>query len=250
MSGAMRSSLTTLTVLEVVGRHQPVAVSEVAKLIDRPKSTAQRSLATLHEAGWIRPAGGDRTRWVLTTRVARVARNVGDQTGLREAARPVLMAAREATRESVSLYLLEGDIAVTIDFFEGRNAVRFVESIGVPLPLHVGAAGKVLLAGLDDEDRERILAGPLPAFTENTITSRVELEQELAQIRVDGYAVSRFEYSSEVAGAAAAIREPDGRPIASVAIAGPGNRSSKAQMQQLGRAACAAARRIEKVLFE
>ena len=250
MSEAMRSSLTTLQVLEIVGQRQPIAVSDVAKLIGRPKSTAQRTLMTLHEAGWIRPAAVDRTRWVLTTRATELARHVGDQNGLRAAAEPVLARLRDTTRESVSLYLLEGDSAVTVEFHEGRNAVRFIDTVGVRIPLHVGAAGKVLLAYISDDDRDRILAGPLPAFTKNTVTSRTKLARELAQIRADGYGASRFEYTDDVAGVAAAIRAPDGSAIASIAISGPGSRATQAHLEELGVAVREAAAEIEAVLAE
>ena len=86
MSDTLQSVLTALPVLEAVGQAQPVAVADVARAVDRPKSTVQRALATLHEAAWIRPDGSDRTRWVLTSRVAELVQHVGNDTGLREVA--------------------------------------------------------------------------------------------------------------------------------------------------------------------
>ncbi len=64
-------------------------------------------------------------------------------------------------------------------------------SVGKILPLHCGAAGKVLLAYLSDKERKRILYGkPLAKFTPSTITDPALLEADLEQIRLDGYAVS------------------------------------------------------------
>ncbi|MFD6105327.1 helix-turn-helix domain-containing protein, partial [Nocardia salmonicida] len=47
---------------------QPVGVADLARALDLPKSSVQRSLVTLHATGWIRPAAGTPTRWVVTTK--------------------------------------------------------------------------------------------------------------------------------------------------------------------------------------
>jgi IclR family acetate operon transcriptional repressor len=249
VSEAMQSSLTTLRVLEIVGEHQPVAVAEVAKLIARPKSTAQRALLTLHEGGWIRPSGADRTRWTLTARIVEVAGKVGNETGLRDAAGPVLAWLRDQTRESVSLCVLDGDATVSVDFLEGRHTIRFMGPVGVRLPLHAGGSGKVILALLSEAEQTRALAGRLRRYTSQTVTSRRELESELSEIRERGYAVSHGEVSLEAAGVAAAVRAPDGRPIASVALLLPAVRArTDAEIAPLAEAVCKAAAEIEMAL--
>ena len=60
---AMQSVLRSLLVLEAVAEHQPVRVGELTPLLGLPKSTVQRSLETLAEAGWLRQVDGDLTRW-------------------------------------------------------------------------------------------------------------------------------------------------------------------------------------------
>jgi IclR family transcriptional regulator, acetate operon repressor len=250
MAEAMQSSLTTLRVLEIVGRHQPVAVSEVAQLIDRPKSTTQRALTTLHEAGWIRPGASDRTRWVLTTRITDLARCVGNDRGLRDVAAPVLRQLRESTCESVGLYVLDADRAVLVDFYEGTNTLRIVTPIGVRVPLHTGSAGRVILAHLDPAERARLLAAPLPRYTDRTITSPVELEAELARIRAGAPARSYGEFSADVAGTAAVVRDPSGRPVASIAVNLPATRSSDEVLRALDRAVQHAATDIEHALHD
>lgn len=249
MSEAMQSSLTTLEVLVLVGEHQPVSVAEVAKLIDRPKSSAQRALLTLFEGGWIRPNGVDRTRWLLTARVAEVARQVGNQDGLRDAASPVLARLRDATLESVSLCVLEGDETVSIDFFEGRRTIRYVAPVGIRLPLHVGASGKVILANLPRERCDQILDGPLRSYTAKTMTSKRRIKSELAAIRADGYGVSIGEFTDEGAGIACVILAPDRQPIASVALELPQNRASSPEdVELLARSLMEAAAEIERAL--
>ena len=250
MAEAMQSSLTTLRVLEIVGRHQPVAVSEVAQLIERPKSTAQRALTTLHEAGWIRPGTSDRTRWVLTTRITDVARRVGNDTGLRDVAAPVLRRLREATCESVGLYVLDGDRAVLVDFYEGTNLLRIVAAIGARLPLHTGSAGRVILAHLPPADRARILGGPLPRYTDRTITSPDVLEAELDRIRAGAPAFSYGEFAPEMAGTAAVVCDAGDRPVASIAVSLPTSRASDEVQHALAAQVRNAAAEIQRALRE
>ena len=47
----MKSVTRSLRILEAVAQHQPVTVGELTKLFGLPKSTVQRTLVTLAEAG-------------------------------------------------------------------------------------------------------------------------------------------------------------------------------------------------------
>jgi IclR family acetate operon transcriptional repressor len=222
----MTSPLMTLEVLEIIAEHQPVAVAEVAALVGRPKSTAQRALLTLHQGGWIRPHGWDRTRWVLTPRVVEVARRVGNDTGLRDAARPVLEWLRQTTGESVELSLRDGNECVAVEFLEGSQAVRFVRDRGVRRPLHAGSAGKAILANLEPAEIDDYLSRPLERLTPRTITSPRTLRTELKRIRAQGFAVGRAEVTTDVASVTAAILSPTNRPLAGISVGAPLSRLS------------------------
>jgi IclR family acetate operon transcriptional repressor len=223
----MQSTLTALRVLEVVGERQPIAVADVARAIDRPKSTAQRALLTLHEAGWIRPDGTERTRWVLSGKVLGLARLVANDAGLRAIARPWLEHLRNETGESVTLAVRDGLDTVTAEFLEGRHSIRFVSPVGRRLPLHAGAFGRVILAHLPMDVREQVISGPLASFTPRTITGRRALVSDLARIRRKGYAVSLGEVTEGAAGVAGPVLGANGWAVASVAVAGPLQRLSR-----------------------
>ena len=73
----MQSVLNTLRVLEEVASRQPIGVGQLARVLQMPKSSVQRALVALHTGGWIRPASGEVTRWVMTTRALAVGGRVG-----------------------------------------------------------------------------------------------------------------------------------------------------------------------------
>ena len=61
-----------LLVLEEVAARQPVAVAALAPALNLPKTTVQRSLTTLGDAGWLTQSDGDRS-WSLSAKVAGLA---------------------------------------------------------------------------------------------------------------------------------------------------------------------------------
>jgi len=224
MSEAMGSSLLTLAVLEFVAAHQPVRVSEVAAALARPKSTVQRALVTLREAGWIRADGSEWTRWVLTPRVLEVARGAANELGLRDAAHPVLDALRRQVRESVMLAVREGDDWVVVDFFAGQHPLRVGVRVGLRMPLSAGAAGKVMLAFLRDDEVDAVIGRGLRSITPATITSGKKLRQELARIRENGFAYSDGEVTAGVSGLAAPVLDRDGFAIGAISLTVPQQR--------------------------
>jgi DNA-binding IclR family transcriptional regulator len=90
------------------------------------------------------------------------------------------------------------------------------------IPLHAGAPGKLLLAYLPEEVRDKILADTgLVALTARTITSRAELEAELAAIRERGWATSFGEHIEGVSCLSVPLRDADGQVVAALSILGP-----------------------------
>jgi IclR family acetate operon transcriptional repressor len=224
MAQAMQSSLLTLAVLEHVSVHQPVRVAEVAAALGKPKSTVQRALVTLREAGWIRADGSEWTRWVLTPRVLDVARGAANEHGLHDAAYGPLDQVRRESRESGILAVRDESDWVVVDYLEGLRPIHVRVEIGRRFPLHAGAAGKAILAFLPPSEIDGLLESELRAFTDRTITSPVLLREELAGIRERGYAYSECEVSSGIHSIAAPVFDRDGGVIASMSLTIPESR--------------------------
>lgn len=229
---AMNNVLIALDVLEAVGREQPIGVSNLARELNLPKSTVQRSLETLRTAGWIRQTSTG--AWSLTLKPAIVGQHAGNEWGVRDAAQPVMTSLREDTGESIRLWLREGSRAVLVQSMESTKAVRAITPVGVSLPAHASSAGKAMLAALPDDERDAIIRGPLEALTTYTVTDPVKLRRMLDQVRKLGYAVSSSEAHLDVHGVAAAILAPDGRPVAALGIVVPAQRSTSKTVTHFG----------------
>ena len=64
-----QSASRVLAVLEGIARHQPIGVSDLARLLDADKSAVQRAIMTLADEGWIHSASGSPSKWQLTAHI-------------------------------------------------------------------------------------------------------------------------------------------------------------------------------------
>jgi DNA-binding IclR family transcriptional regulator len=124
-----------------------------------------------------------------------------------------------STGETVTLAIRQGNEAATVAQVDARYVVGVKNWVGRRTPLHCTSDGKVLLAFGDE-----VLSGALPKLTSRTITSKLELEQQLAVIRERGWASAIGEFEDELHGVAAPIFEASGRCRGALSVSGPSYR--------------------------
>lgn len=245
----MQNVRNALRVLEEVAERQPAGVADLARALEIPKSTVQRALLTLQDAGWLRPSDGTgATRWVLTTKPLLIGRSTSGDLSLRDVAVPVMEELRGRCDETVHLAVPEGGKVVLIERLETSQPVRIILPLGKNLPLHASANGKAVLAASGPEFIERYLAEGLTRFTGTTITERERLRAELALIRKRGYATNDGEWRTDVSAAAAPVVGRSGEPVASISINVPSSRVTSETRAQHGVLVCAAAAEIGSAL--
>lgn len=220
----MQTAVFALRVLDEVARKQPVGVTNLATEMRIPKSTAQRALLALEQAGWIRRAGSSRQGWVLSTKPLDMARLVAADTGLRDAARVEMMKLRDQTGESVHLAVREENIAVIVDVEDTVDPVRIYWPPGVRSPLHATANGKALIAWMPQSELVALLGQELERYTDKTVTEVDDLLLELDTVRRQGWAHAWGELRPEIASIAAPVMDRLGAPLASISVFGPVHR--------------------------
>ncbi|WP_097967011.1 IclR family transcriptional regulator [Streptomyces sp. or20] len=244
----MQSVLNALRVLEEVAARQPVGVADLARAMESPKSTVQRALLTLHTAGWIRPAGGTSTRWMVSTKALYVGRSATGELGLRDIAVPVMEELRRATDETVHLAVPEAGNIVLIERLETSKPVRIILPLGQNLPAHASANGKAVLAASSDEAVERHITDGLTRFTETSIVDPRLLRAALAEVRLRGYATNAGEWRSDVSAVAAAVLGDAGLPVASLSVNVPTSRMTEDSRAAFGAAVREAAKTVSEAL--
>jgi IclR family acetate operon transcriptional repressor len=237
-----KSVRTALHVVEEVARQGAVGVSDLARQLALPKSTVQRTLATLRAAGWLRQDAD--SRWSLTLHCATIGRSVLAESTARAAGRPVLLDIRDRTEETTRWFLIEDTSFVLVDSAESLHAVRPVESeLPGPIPLHATAVGKAAMARWTAERLDAVLERPLLAMTPRTITSITKLRADLGATRERGWGRVDEELYLDVGGVAA-VTPVAGDRLVGVGVSYPLHRTSAKTIERFGRLVADAAPRL------
>jgi DNA-binding IclR family transcriptional regulator len=233
-------ALDVLTHLHTRGRAQ--GVTELARELDLPKSTAHRLLAALLRRGFVQRDPGGRYR----PGMALVALGVGvlESEPVVRAARRVLEDEAEAADETVFLAGARAGRLLVLDKEEGTGFLRASPRIGAEIPVHATAVGKLYMAF---EPEALALGRVTERFTPRT-RDPDELAGELERVRTRGFAENREEWIPGLIGVAAPVRLGE-RLIAALAIAGPSSRQVRERRNELIERVVDAAARVESRLI-
>ncbi len=199
-----------MRVLDAVDAGGPSSLADLVDATGLPRATAHRLALALEAHGLLRRTGDG--RFALGLRLVGLGRAAADGLPLAEAAGPALVALRDATGESVQLYVRDGEQRVCVASLESPHGLRTIVPMGATLPLDRGSAGRVLLEG---------------GAT---------------------WAESAEERERGVASVSAPVRDPAGAVIAAVSVSGPIERTTRAPGARYGDAVETAARTIEATL--
>ena len=218
----------------------PAGVNALARRLGVNPSSASRLLATLERGGLVEREPGGPYR--LGLHLVALADHVLARLDVRELARPQLHALVEATGETATLSVADGDQAVTVDFVPGGASVVSMARIGRPSIGHATAAGKVLLAFAGIEPAS------LDPYTQRTITDPVELANVLARVREQGWAEAEGEREPDLNALAAPVVGRGGALVAILGLQGPAARLGRERRRAVLPALLAAASGLSRAL--
>jgi DNA-binding IclR family transcriptional regulator len=253
---------------EVVHSASPVTFTELTVATGLAKSTTSRLLLALERNGLVRRDG--QGRFLPGEMFVSFAWRGGADSSLVAVAQPFMDQLGRSTGETINLGIAsgspgEGQQAETIAQVDCAYLIGGTNWVGLSVPLHASALGKVLLAynaaqlpsggangvpprtprgTLDDGaspgtprtpasiSSAQLPPGPgyqgaLPKVTGKTITSEAALRAELAQVRARGYAVSDEELEPGLIAIAAPVFRYDGTVVAAMSVSAPTSRMKR-----------------------
>lgn len=220
--GVLDKSIHLLDVLE----ERPRSLAELVVATGLSRATAHRLAVALEAHGLVRR--DEDGRFALGVRLVALGRAAAESIPLATAAGPALTELRDATGESVQLYVRQGDRRVCIAALESPHGLRTIVPMGASLPLDQGSAGTLLArAAVGSGGSTRADAGD-------------------AGSRVPAWVQSVGEREAGVASVSAPVLGPDGQVAAAVSVSGPIERTTRHPGRRYADAVVAAARRIER----
>lgn len=209
--------------MEILGqlerRAEGASITDLTQQVGQPRTTVYRILKTLERHDMVRRDGARTYR--LGARLLQLAAHVAARAAdvdLPRLAQPILDRLAEETGEGVKLSIVEGQSVLVIAVAQSRREYALTVARGQRIPLHVGAAGKLMLANLPPREREALLARPLPALTPRTVTDPAQLRLELDRIREAGWARDHGEQVVSVNAVAAPVADAAGRVVAAISV--------------------------------
>lgn len=221
-SPTIKAVETSLAIIESLKELETAKVAELANATGNSKANIYKHLNTLRNYGFVTR---DDDKYQLGLRYLDLGGVVREQIDGSEIIKPGMVEVAEKTGEVCQYIVRDGGHSVIVYKEAGHQGVSTKARIGYQYPLHQVAAGKTMLAHMSKSDVEEIISQyGLPAATENTITSKEALYEELETIREQGYAINNEESTNGLYTCAVPIKTPGQDVIGTCAVSGPVHR--------------------------
>jgi len=217
-----KTTVTSFRVIDAMAGRKAVGVSELADELSLQKGTVHKHLRTLEQLDYVVK---ENRKYRLSIGFMEIGASVRAQMELYSVSHEPLQKLAEATGEVASVMIKEGKWGVYMVSIrdETQPSTELFEGERVPLPATAG--GKALLAYLPDVERERVLDDYEPtAYTENTVTDKDAIRDELRSVRDDRLARDRGELDLDRHCIAAPITDSEMNAVGAVTVSGPAER--------------------------
>jgi DNA-binding IclR family transcriptional regulator len=204
---------------EVVHSTDPMTFTGLSAATGLAKSTTSRLLLALERNGLVRR--DDHGRFLPGEMFVSFAWRGGAQAGLVAVAQPFLEKLGKATGETVNIGVASNGAVEQIAQVDSTYLIGGTNWVGLSVPLHCSALGKVLLAF---GAAQLVPAALLEARTEMSITTEAALRADLAAVRARGYAVTDEELEPGLIAIAAPVHGYDGTVVAALSVSAPATR--------------------------
>jgi IclR family pca regulon transcriptional regulator len=214
-----------LAVIRAFDRSHPeLSLSEVAAATGVTRAAARRFLLTLAELGYVRSDG---RFFSLSPRVLELGYAYLSSLSLPEVAEPHLERLVAEVNESSSMSVLDAFDVVYVARVPTSRIMTVAINVGTRFPAYATSMGRVLLAGLPDDELEAYLKNiRLDRLTARTVSTAAALRTELQRVRAQGWAMVDQELGEGLRAVAAPIRDRAGRVVAAVNVSAHASRTT------------------------
>ena len=219
-------------ILDVVAESPDAAtLTSIAQRLGQPRSSTHRLLSELVHLGLLFRVGS--ANYAPGPRLARWGEAANGVSDLVRISKPAMVRLRDSVGESVHLYVRQQNRRVCVSAIDGSYELRHFTEVGKPLPLSVGASGKLLLAFADPatvaQELRRVANAPLSPRA----PTLEDLTAQLDDIRGTEWSMSFGEREEGLAAAAVPIRDRAGLVHAALSISGPTARLTAERFEAL-----------------
>jgi IclR family transcriptional regulator, pca regulon regulatory protein len=193
-------------------------LGELSKKTGINKATVRRFALTLVDLGYLRLLNDN--KFQLSPKVLDLGANYLESLNLPDLAFPVLEGISFRLKESTNLGILDGSDIVYISRVNAAERILGVNlQVGSRLPYYATSLGKALVAWLPENERRQIWeSSNIKSYTKNTLITYEDLEENLNECRLKGYACGKEELEEGLLSIAMPLFNSKGDAIAGINI--------------------------------
>ena len=220
-----------LEVIRAFGPERPeMTLSEVARATGLSRASARRFLLTLVDLDYARTDG---RAFSLTPRVLELGYAYLSGLSLTDVAQPHVEDLVSRVHESSSVAVLDRTDIVYVVRVPTKRIMTVAISVGTRFPAFATSMGRVLLAGLEPLEADRLLERTeLAPLAARTTTDPTRLRRIIAEVRERGYAVTDQELETGLRSIAVPIRNRRGKVIAAMNVSAQAPRVTIEQLER------------------
>ncbi len=221
-SGGIQSIERAISIVDLVASNPDgISLAELSTEMGLNNSTVFHLVKTLDKLGVVAQIA-ETKRYRIGSHLFRLAAGALNETTLLSLATPLLERLSRDTGESANLAVRSHCEVVVIARTAATGMLQLSSRAGTTRPIHVTATGKALLATLEADELEQLLAEhEFKAFTAKSISDAKTLCKELREVRKTGFAYDRCEFDADVTCVATTVQDFAGRHVAAIGISGP-----------------------------
>ena len=216
----VKSLEKAIEVLDCFADKPVLGVTEISEKLGLYKSNVHNILATYKAMGYVEqnPRTGE---YYLGAGVFRLSRSLGMRFNICKVAMPYMQALANTVEENVFLAIPNEDSAFYLDAAYPVGLTSMIREMrGKEAKMYCTGLGKAMMAYLPREQQEKYASQELSAYTNNTITDKKALLEELDKIRSSGFALDNMEHEFGVKCVAVPLFNAAGHVVAGMSITG------------------------------
>lgn len=227
----VKTLLKSLSILECfTEKTSELGITEISEMLGLYKSNVFNILTTFEEAGYVEK-NLENNKYRLGTKILELAYTISSNIDFRRIILPYLQKIAEQSNETAYLGMPYKNEVLYLDMIIPKNTLPTKSILGDTAPLYCTAIGKAMMAYYPEDRIMEVISEGLVPVTNNTITEKDKLLEELKRIVSKGYAVDNMENEYGIKCVGKPIFSRKGQVIAGVSISGPSLRFSNQNIE-------------------
>lgn len=237
-----------MALLEVLGRMSDgCRLTNLAREAGLSLTTVHRILTTLEQRHFVQFSAADNL-WHIGHGAFAVGSAFTREKNFVATATPFLRRLRDQTRETANLGVAENGEVLLVDQVRSREIERAASHVGGRTPMVASGMGKAMLSQLSADAVELVVQRHgMYRVTARTLTSRHQLQRQLATVSSLGYAIDDEEYRVGLRCVASPVFNAHGEVVCAISVSGSTARLTDGRLSLIGDLVSKAATELSRV---